>query len=629
MLYENKNNKIQGYIYMSNNNATKPSIDKRVQDLRGAMRTAGVNGFIVPNTDMYNNEYVPESEQRLTWLTDFTGSAGTAIMLDNHGGFFTDSRYTIQANDQVSAQFFSVLSSVKEKDSDPDPMSNFISQHAKSGDVIGYDPKLISVSAAKNLEDELTKVGISIKAVDSNLIDPLWTNRPATPQSTVKLFDDKIAGQTAAEKCKKVANIIDQDGCDAALITMTDSVAWLLNIRGNDVDHVPVALSTALLHKDGHVDWFIAPDRVPQDIQNHLGTNVNIIAPDQMEAHLKSIANGQVVSIDDKVCAKHFENMLMDSGFAIAHSKDPVYLPRACKTDSEQQAMREAHIRDGVAVVKFLKWLEENGPSGKISEVDVDEKLIEFRSLSQTFQDTSFDTIAGWADNGAIVHYRATNDNHKTITPPGILLVDSGAQYDDGTTDITRTMAIGTPTATQIEMFTRVLKGHIGVAMHVFPQGTTGKEVDVPARKPLLEIGKNFGHGTGHGVGCYLSVHEDSAGISPRSTLPIHSGMILSNEPGYYEEGEYGIRIESLIITQERDDGQLEFETITLAPIDQTLIDTSLLTPEETNWLNDYHKKVYDTLSPLLDGDHKQWLSKACAPLQSGQAPQQTASLAL
>ncbi len=613
---------------MTNSSNTKPTIDVRMVRLRDAMKAAGVNGYIVPNTDMYNNEYVPESDQRLTWLTDFTGSAGTAVVLEKpHAAFFTDSRYTIQAQNQVHKVFFKVLNSVKAKDEDPAPMPHFITENAAAGSVIGYDPRLMSVHQAQSLSDDLAAHGITLKAVEQNLIDPLWTNKPAAPQSKVTLFDDKIAGRDAAEKCKIVADIVNKDGCDAALITMTDSVAWLLNVRGNDVAHVPVAMSTALIHTDGKVDWFIAPSRVPQDVCTALQGHVNIIAPDDMEAHLKSIANGQTVSIDDKVCAKYFENMLKDSGFKVAYSKEPVYLPRACKTAEEQQAMRDAHIRDGVAMVKFLKWIEENGPSGKVTETDVDKKLIEFRSLSQTFRDTSFDTIAGWADNGAIVHYRATDAQHKTITPPGILLVDSGAQYTDGTTDITRTVAIGTPTATQKEMFTRVLKGHIGVAKMVFPQGTTGKEVDVPARKALIEIGKNFGHGTGHGVGCYLSVHEDSAGISPRSGLPLHAGMILSNEPGYYEEGEYGIRIESLVITHEREDGELEFETITLAPIDKNLIDPSLLDADELDWLNKYHQKVFATLSPLLDADHQSWLMQACSPLQGGQAPKQAAGM--
>jgi Xaa-Pro aminopeptidase len=592
------------------------------------MKQHGVNGYIVPNTDMYNNEYVPPADQRLTWLTDFTGSAGTALILDGpHAGFFTDSRYTIQAASQVHNVFFKVLNSHKTQDSDPTPIPHFIERNAKSGDVIGYDPRLISVNEFKTLSTELSALNITMQPIEQNLIDGLWTNKPAAPQSTVKLFDDKIAGKTAAEKCAEVGKIIDQDGCDGALITMTDSVAWLLNIRGTDVDHVPVALSTALLHNDGKVDWFIDPVRVPQSIQAHLGANVNIIDPNQMAAHLSAQANGQTVSIDDKVCAKYFEDLLKDSGYNVAYSKEPVYLPRARKTPEEQNAMREAHIRDGVAVVKFLKWIEENGPKGTVSEVNVDEKLIEFRSLSQTFQDTSFDTIAGWADNGAIVHYRATPEKHKVIQPPGILLVDSGAQYNDGTTDITRTIAIGAPTETQREMFTRVLKGHIGVAKFVFPQGTTGKEVDVPARQPLLDIGKNFGHGTGHGVGCYLSVHEDSAGISPRSALPIHAGMILSNEPGYYETGEYGIRIESLIQTIERPDGQLAFETITMAPIDKALIDVSLLDADELDWLNAYHQSVYDTLAPLLDNDHKAWLSTACTPLQNGRAPKQAVNM--
>lgn len=613
---------------MSSQNNNKPTIDVRMVRLRDAMKQHGVNGYIVPNTDMYNNEYVPPADQRLTWLTDFTGSAGTAVILDKpHAGFFTDSRYTIQAGNQVHNVFFKVFNSHKTQDSDPTPIPHFIAQNAKAGDVIGYDPRLISVNEFNTLSAELNALNISMQPIEQNLIDALWTNKPAAPQSTVKLFDDKIAGKTAAEKCAEVGKIIDQDGCDAALITMTDSVAWLLNIRGTDVDHVPVAMSTALLDKDGRVDWFIAPSRVPQNVQAHLGANVNIVAPDQMAAHLAAQASGQTVSIDDKVCAKYFEDLLKDSGYNVAHSKEPVYLPRARKTDAEQQAMREAHIRDGVAIVKFLKWIEENGPKGTVSEVNVDEKLIAFRSLSQAFQDTSFDTIAGWADNGAIVHYRATPEKHKVIQPPGILLVDSGAQYNDGTTDITRTIAIGKPTEIQREMFTRVLKGHIGVAKFVFPQGTTGKEVDVPARKPLIDIGKNFGHGTGHGVGCYLSVHEDSAGISPRSALPIHAGMILSNEPGYYEEGEYGIRIESLIITKERPDGQLEFETITMAPIDKTLIDVSLLDADELNWLNVYHQQVYDTLAPLLDADHKTWLGTACAPLQNGHAPKQAVNM--
>ena len=447
-----------------------------------------------------------------------------------------------------------------------------------------------------------------------NLVDQVWQNRPVAPQSNVEIFPENIAGKSALEKIEEVTALMKEKSADALLITLSDSIAWLLNIRGFDVAHIPVALSYVVLFADGSVQWFINQNRLGKEVLDALPFRTQIMPPNEIDVVLQKFVDLQVM-LDPKRSSVWFDRVLRYAGAGVLHEKDPCIDIRARKTEAEQAAMKTAHVRDGVAMVKFLKWFETQAPKETLSELSVEERLNEFRAEAEEFRDTSFDTIAGYGRNGAIVHYRATEGSSQTIKNDNLLLLDSGAQYCDGTTDITRTLSVGTPSDEMIERNTYVLKAHIALATAVFKKGTLGKDLDAICRKPMKDKGLDYGHGTGHGVGCYLSVHEEAASISPRGEQALEAGMILSNEPGFYEEGAYGIRIENLIQTKENNDGDLYFETITVVPFDKNLIDVSLLNDEERQWVDAYHKRVYETLSSLMDADHQVWLKKATSPL--------------
>jgi Xaa-Pro aminopeptidase len=575
---------------------------QRLAALRDAMARHGVDGYIVPRADEYQGEYVPASAERLKWLTAFTGSAGIAVVLKDRAVVLSDGRYTIQLKQQVDAALFETADSTKTS------ASEWLAANA-SGKTIGYDPRLHTSREIKTWKEK----GVHAVPLSSNLIDEVWKDRPAAPAETVALFPLEYAGLSASEKLEQVGDVMRKEKCDAAVITMPDSIAWLLNVRSNDIPHNPVALSRAVAYADGTLDWLIEPSRVPEDVLRSFDNHVRILPPQEMEKLLSNL-KGKKVLLDGRRGAVWFEAYLSGIGAEIIDKKDLCIALRAKKNKAEQQAMRNAHVRDGIAVTRFLKWLSKEGPREYLTEMDVEAKLESFRKEAMEFRDSSFDTIAGFGSNGAIIHYRATEATNKTLERWGLLLLDSGAQYADGTTDITRTIAIGQPSEKMKEHYTLVLKGHIAVAAARFPTGTTGAQVDALARAPLWQQNLDYAHGTGHGVGVYLSVHEEAASISPRGLDPVEPGMVLSNEPGYYKEGEYGIRLENLVLCHEAGSCEatgktmLAFETLTLAPFDKALIVEDMLTAEEKFWLASYHKRVVAELSPYLDAETLEWL---------------------
>lgn len=611
---------------------TQPSAKnsaEKLADLRAELKRRGVDGFIVPRADEFLGEYVPAAAERLRWLTGFSGSAGTAAVLPGAAMVISDGRYTIQLGQQVDAAAFTPLNS-----SEGQSLSAWLAATAAPGTRIGFDPRIMTVGEVDALREKLREKKVELVAVDGNPVDAVWADRPAPPASAVEAFSDAVAGCSAADKRTQIAKAVSDAGGAAFVVTLPESVAWLLNIRASDVPHVPTALSQAIIHADGRVDWFIAPARIAPALRQHLGNSVQVRDPAEMAQALADLARAAAqeskpVMIDAAATPEWFRAQLTAGGAKVRAMKDPCALPRATKTAAEQKAIIDAHIRDGAAMARFLKWVDDNAPGGQLTELAVEEELLKFRKRDAGLTDTSFDSIVGWAANGAIVHYRATKQTNARIMPPGLLLVDSGGQYKSGgTTDITRTIAIGTPTAAMKEHYTLVLKGHIAVSRARFPEGTKGPAIDALARKALWEKGLDFDHGTGHGVGCYLSVHEEACGISPREgAMAFAPGMVISNEPGFYKAGAYGIRIENLIVV--REDGQREgsmkkmlaFDTITLAPYDRRLIDLSLLDAAEVKWIDDYHARVHKVIEPLVEADVAAWLDRACAPLKKNLGP--------
>lgn len=579
---------------------------EKLSALRAVLKTEGVDGFLIPRADEYQGEYVPASADRMRWISGFKGSAGMVVVLADKAAVMSDGRYTIQLRQQVDPGLFETVDYTKV------PAGEWILNNIQGGAVIGYDPRLHTPREIRTLADK----GIALKPLAGNPLDAVWKDRPPAPGEKVELFPLAFAGVSAKDKLDQVAAALKAKKLDAAIITLPDSIAWMLNIRSHDIPHIPVALSYAILRADATLDWFIEDGRVDAAVRASFGNRVSIVPPQEIEGAMAQLS-GKKVLVDERRTSVWFSDFLHAQGATIIDEKDPSIPLKARKNETERQAMRNAHIRDGVAVSRFLHWLSDNA-IGR-SEIEIEQKLAEFRSAAKEYRDSSFDTIAGFGANGAIVHYRATEETAQVLRKGGLLLLDSGAQYADGTTDITRTVAIGRPTAETIERFTLVLKAHIAVATARFPQGTTGAQIDALARAPLWQHNLDYAHGTGHGVGCYLSVHEEAASLSPRGHDAIEEGMILSNEPGFYKEGAYGIRIENLVLA--RHDGtceatgrqMLSFETITFVPMDKNLIDFALLSGEEQNWLAQYHKKVFSRLEPYLEDGEKEWLRAACA----------------
>ena len=590
-------------------------ISTRLADLRREMAKAGIDGFVVPRADEYQGEYVPAANERLAWITGFTGSAGTAVVLTNRAAVFVDGRYTVQVMGEVDADLFERLNSGDISHLD------WIESHAAHGQVIGYDPWTHTIDAVGRLAAAAARKGATVKALSPSPLDLAWANRPAPPKGQVIIHDLDVAGEAAEAKRRRIAQALSDADQDATVLTLSDSIAWTLNIRGADVPRTPFALSYAILNADGTMHWFIDPDKISADIQRHVGNGVRIEPPDAFAPALNGLANKKI-RLDPSSAPQAVETQLKSAGAVIDYGADPVQLPKACKNPVELAGTRAAHIRDGAVITRFLHWLSLHAASGQVDEIGAAEILHGLRRETGLLRDLSFDTISGAGPNGALPHYRVSKDSNRKLKSGELYLVDSGGQYRDGTTDITRTIAVGPAGAEERTRFTLVLKGHIQLACARFPEGTTGSQLDVLARHALWQAGLDYDHGTGHGVGSYLSVHEGPQRIAKvPNTIALRPGMILSNEPGFYKPDCYGIRIENLIIVTAPaaipggDRLMMGFETITLAPIDRHLIDARLLTEQELDWLNSYHQRVWDELHGLVPDDVSAWLFEATRPI--------------
>jgi Xaa-Pro aminopeptidase len=585
----------------------------RLSLLREELKARHLDGFVVPRADEHQGEYVPSCGQRLAWLTGFTGSAGMAIVLSERAAIFVDGRYTLQAAAQVDGELYEIRHLTEE------PPASWLAG-APKGAIIGYDPWLHTPQEVERLQNGAARAGASLKPV-ANPIDHIWPGRPPMPLAPVVPHPDRFAGESAKSKRTRIGRALAEEGAAAAVLTSPESIAWLLNIRGGDVPHTPLPLSFAILRDDGSVTLFIDRRKLAPGLERHLGNGVTIEPPERLGGTLEVLAaSGAPVQVDSATAASWIFDRLTDAGARIHRAADPCLLPKACKNPVELDGTRAAHVRDGAAVTRFLAWLAGEAPKGKLREIAASDRLEAFRREGEYFRDLSFPTISGAGSNGAIVHYRAMPDTEKPLLPGTLYLLDSGAQYLDGTTDITRTIAIGEPTAEMRDRFTRVLKGHIALATARFPKGTTGAQLDPFARRALWQEGLDYDHGTGHGVGSYLSVHEGPQRISKApNAQPLLPGMIISNEPGYYKTGAYGIRIENLVaVQQSKGEGERDmlcFETLTLAPIDRNLVARELLEDDELAWLNAYHARVREVLTPLVDPETAGWLAMATAPI--------------
>jgi len=596
---------------------TDPSFGpKHAPLIRKAMAAQGLDGFLIPHEDEHQNEYLPAANDRLAWATGFTGSAGAAVLFRDKAALFVDGRYTLQARDQVDGGLYEI------RDLMDGGVSSYLESEAQTGWTIGYDPKLHSPEALERLRRAAARAGAELKPVAPNPLDTAWgADRPAQPQAPVEPHPLAYSGEESAAKRHRLGAELTEQGADAALITAPASIAWLFNIRGGDVIRSPLPLSQAILNADGAARLFLDPAKVTSGLAAWLGREVALEPPEALPGALAALGGRRVLVDPAQSSAWYFET-LEAAGAEVVRGADPTALPRACKNPVEIEGTRRAHARDGAALTQFLHWVATHAAAERPDETELVRRLEAFREATGALKDLSFDTIAGAAANGAIVHYRPTTRQAKRVEPGSLLLVDSGAQYLDGTTDVTRTVAIGEPTAEMRERFTLVLKGHLALGRVRFPAGTTGSALDVLARAPLWSAGLDFDHGTGHGVGSYLGVHEGPQRISKLpNSVALRPGMIVSNEPGYYKEGGYGIRIENLQIVTEPAEiaggerPMLGFETLTLAPIDRTLIDVALLTAEERAQMDAYHARVLAVIGPQIPADAQAWLDSACAPL--------------
>src|ERR1700742_3529517 len=587
----------------------------RLSALRQELARRKLAGFGVPRADQQQNEYVAPSEERLAWLTGFTGSAGLAAVLTTEAALFVDGRYTLQAAKQVDGKAWTIESLV-----DP-PLETWLGKHLKAGDRLGFDPWLHTTAAAERMAAACARAGAELVAVESNPIDSVWTERPPPPVAPVAVHGTRFAGEAEAAKLGRIREEIGKSGADALVLSDSHAVAWTFNIRGADVAHTPLPLSYALVPRDGRPTVFIDHRKLSNATRDHLEQSADVREPDQLAPQLTALAkSGASIALDSATAADALSRLITSAGGKPVRGNDPVALLKAVKNSTEIAGTRTAHQRDAVALARFLAWIDRDASKGALTEIDTVEALETFRRDTGALKDVSFPTIAGTGPNGAIVHYRVTRKTNRRISPGDLLLIDSGAQYEDGTTDVTRTIAIGQPTDEMRDRFTRVLRGHIAIARAFFPDGTTGAQLDTLARQFLWQAGVDFEHGTCHGVGSYLSVHEGPARISKLGTTPLKRGMILSNEPGYYKTDGYGIRIENLeLVTATQVAGAEKpmnaFETLTLAPIDRRLIDASMLGRDELAWLNDYHARVRHEVRPQLDEATAAWLDQATAAM--------------
>ncbi|TMJ17384.1 MAG: aminopeptidase P family protein [Alphaproteobacteria bacterium] len=599
------------------------SYESRLAALREQLKADRLDGFVVPLTDEHMSEYVGSYAQRLAWLTGFQGSAGSAVVLPEEAAIFTDGRYTLQVRDQVDGAHWS-YQSVPETS-----IADWLKAHAPQGGRIGYDPWLHTKDWVKKAREALADTGAELVAVRKNPIDAVWNDQPEPSPARLIVHPDSHAGKNSAAKRQEMADWLKEQKADAAVLAALDSIAWTFNVRGKDVDHTPVALSFALVNDDGTADLFVASEKLGDDVRQHLGNGVRVHERSDFEPMLKRLA-GKTVAVDPERSVAAIFEALEEAGAKIVSKRDPSILPKAIKNETEIAGHHAAQTRDGAALSRFLHWLSIEAPKGVVDELSAAAKLHDFRQQGGDLRDLSFDTISGAGPNGAIVHYRVTEATNRPLEMDSIYLVDSGGQYPDGTTDVTRTVVIGTPTAEMKDRFTRVLQGHIAVARALFPDGTRGSQLDSFARQYLWRAGVDYAHGTGHGVGSFLSVHEGPQRISPAGSAqaggdePIRAGMILSNEPGYYKTGAYGIRIENLVLVVAKEpeggfEGEkklLGFETLTFAPIDRNLIEPAMLSGDERRWVDDYHAEVLRVVGPQLEGEARAWLDAQCAPLQ-------------
>lgn len=581
-----------------------------LEQLRHAMKEERLDAFLIPHDDMFFGENIAPGDERLQFLTKFTGSAGLAVVTQEKAALFVDGRYTLQAPAEVNTDDFDIYQI-------PQNMpSQWIKQTLSAGGLVGFDPWLHSLAQIRSYKKAFDLSGLIMKPLDQNLIDKIWQDRPTRNSVPIWHHDITYAGKSSQEKRQAIKEKLQEKDISAVLITDPESVSWLFNIRGSDVAHTPLVQSFAWVSAFDDDLLFIDKKKITKEIQLQFDTDVIIEEFSEIQEKLKTVSEvGSTVQVDPKNCPYALYTSLTACAVSLSEGDDPCLFPRACKNEVEINNARQAHIDDGVSLLKFMHWFKSEAPKEILDELTVVEKLHEYRAQNSNFIEDSFETIAGFGSNGAIVHYRADEKTNKKITKNNLLLLDSGAQYYNGTTDITRVFTIGTPTDEMKDRFTRVLKGMVAVTQARFPVNTTGAALDSYARQALWDVGLDYAHGTGHGVGSFLSVHEGPHGISSRSMTPLKAGMILSNEPGYYKEGEYGIRLENLILvvddTKEGDENpMLAFETLTLAPIDRRLIDESLLTKNEKQWLETYHKQVFEKISPFIEEEEKEWLGQ-------------------
>ncbi|HEY8580605.1 MAG TPA: aminopeptidase P family protein [Beijerinckiaceae bacterium] len=583
----------------------------RAAALRDELAARGLQGFIVPRADEHQNEYVPPNAERLAWLTGFTGSAGLAIVLAERAAIFVDGRYTLQVRDQVDVRVFTPI------DSGAKTPDAWLAETLRPSDKLGYDPWLMTQATLDRFVAAARKAGAELVAVDGNPLDAVWRDRPAPPLAPVRLHPRKFAGVDARKKLTGVAAALD--GADALVVSNPHNAAWAFNIRGGDVAHTPLPLCFAVIRAQERPRLYVDGRKLSNETRAALSDLAEVEEPGKLVDDLRKLgADGLQVRFDGASAPVRLIEAVRGAGGRADAGADPITLMKARKNAAEIRGARAAHLRDGAALAEFLAWFHAEAPKGRLTEIDAVKALESFRRDTGKLKEVSFPTISGAGPNGAIVHYRVTERTNRRIGK-GLFLLDSGAQYEDGTTDVTRTLGVGKPSAQMRDRFTRVLKGHIAIAMATFPEGTTGAQIDAFARAALWRAGLDYDHGTGHGVGAFLSVHEGPQNISKRPSCALEPGMILSNEPGYYETGAYGVRIENLVLVEKRDLGGarpfLGFETLTLAPIDLACVEPKQLTDEERRWLNAYHARVRAALAPLVTPATKKWLAGATKPL--------------
>ena len=600
-------------VFQSFTESADPSHGKaRAAALRKELEKRGLTGFIIPRADEHQNEYVPANAERLAWLTGFTGSAGLTIVLADRAAIFVDGRYTLQVCDQVDAKVFTPI------DSGALSPAEWLEKNLRADSVLGYDPWLTTPASVTRYEKAAHKVGASIQGVSDNPVDAIWTDRPPSALSPVRLHPKKFAGVDAKKKLAEIAGKLA--GYNALVVTNAHNVAWAFNIRGADVPHTPLPLAFAMIHATGRPRLYVDGRKLADDVRAALSLVADVEEPSKLTDDLAALGRERArVLFDAGSAPAKLVDALRDAGGDAILDADPITLMKARKNAAEIRGTRAAHLRDGAAVTSFLAWFAEASPTGRVTEIDAVMALETFRRQTKKLVEVSFPTISGAGPNGAIVHYRVTERTNRKIGK-GFFLLDSGAQYEDGTTDITRTIAVGKPNAQMRDRFTRVLKGHIAIARAVFPKGSSGAQLDGFARAALWEAGLDYDHGTGHGVGAFLSVHEGPQNISKRPSCPLEPGMILSNEPGYYKTGAFGVRIENLVLVEKRDIKGAEremhgFETLTLAPIDLNCVEPKLLSRDEMLWLDAYHARVRREISPLVSPATRKWLVQATKAL--------------